>query len=128
MEENFDTLIDHYKNPRNYGVILSPSSSAEALNLSCGDKITFYIKVHRKVVRQAKFIGEGCSVALGVASFLAEFAENKTLLLLSSLQLEDIESKIGIVFSLSRKKCASVPLAALNSAAKNLVKRSKALP
>lgn len=116
MDENYEALIDHYKNPRNYGVLLSPTSSAEVQNLSCGDKITFYIKISKKIVTESKFSGEGCSVALGVASFLAEFSENKSLELLSSLKLEDIENKLGINFSLSRKKCALVSLEALAAA------------
>jgi nitrogen fixation NifU-like protein len=33
-------ILDHYKQPRNYGVLEGADASSEQANLSCGDKVT----------------------------------------------------------------------------------------
>ncbi len=69
-----ELLLDHYKNPRHYGVLDSPTFKSEEYNPSCGDKIEFYAVVDDSTIREIGFVSEGCIISKAVASILAEKA------------------------------------------------------
>ena len=65
-------ILDHYKQPRNYGVLEGADASSEQANLSCGDNIVMYLKVDEGVLRNIKFTGDGCAISKATASMLTE--------------------------------------------------------
>jgi len=74
---NLDTLyrqviMDHYKNPRNRGVIEDDSLTINMNNPTCGDRIQLTMKVENDVVVDAKFEGEGCSISMSSASMMTD--------------------------------------------------------
>jgi nitrogen fixation protein NifU and related proteins len=73
------TVMDHFKNPRNVGVIEGADGVGEVGNPVCGDMMTFYIKVKNNVIEDVKFQTFGCGAAIAVSSMVSEMAMGKTL-------------------------------------------------
>ncbi len=68
-----ELLLDHYKNPRNFGKLKTGKGTAFESNPSCGDKIGVAIKVNKKgEIGKISFWGEGCVVSMAAASMLTE--------------------------------------------------------
>ncbi len=74
-----DTVMDHFKNPRNAGVIEDADGIGEVGNIACGDMMAFYIKVKDKKLTDVKFQTFGCVAAIAVSSIVSEMAMGKTL-------------------------------------------------
>ncbi len=77
MSSNLDQLyrqviMDHYKNPRNKGVIDDNSLTINMNNPTCGDRIQLTLKVEDGKIESAKFDGEGCSISLASASMMTQ--------------------------------------------------------
>lgn len=78
---NLDTLyrqviMDHYKNPRNKGV-LNDSIVVDMNNPTCGDRIRLTMKIEDEKVMDAKFEGEGCSISMASASMMTQAIKGK---------------------------------------------------
>ena len=79
---NLDTLyrqviMDHYKNPRNRGVIEDDSLTINMNNPTCGDRIQLTLKIEDDKVVDAKFQGEGCSISMSSASMMTQAIKGK---------------------------------------------------
>ncbi len=72
-------VMDHFKNPRNVGVIEEADGVGEVGNPVCGDMMTFYIKVKNNVIDDVKFQTFGCGAAIAVSSMVSEMARGKTI-------------------------------------------------
>lgn len=79
MEEYSDKVKDHYKNPRNTGVIKNPSGEGTVGNPVCGDIMTIYINVDdNEVLTDVKFSTFGCGAAIATSSMITEMAVGMT--------------------------------------------------
>ena len=65
-----EVIIDHYKNPRNRGVLDSPELEFNGHNPLCGDTVTLHIQTDGKKVTDIKFQGEGCSISQASISMM----------------------------------------------------------
>ena len=74
-----ETVMDHFKNPRNVGEIPDADGVGEVGNPACGDIMTFYIKVKDDVLEDVKFQTFGCGAAIAVSSIVTEMAIGKSL-------------------------------------------------
>jgi nitrogen fixation protein NifU and related proteins len=74
-----ETVMEHFSNPRNTGVIEDADGVGEVGNPVCGDMMTFYIKVKEDVIEDIKFQTFGCVAAIAVSSIVSEMARGKTL-------------------------------------------------
>ncbi len=72
-------VMDHFRNPRNVGVIEDADGIGEVGNPVCGDMMTFYIKVKDNIIEDIKFQTFGCGAAIAVSSMVSELAKGKTL-------------------------------------------------
>jgi nitrogen fixation NifU-like protein len=72
-------VMDHFKNPRNVGVIEDPDGVGEVGNPLCGDMMTIYIKVENERIDDIKFQTFGCGSAIAVSSMLTEITKGKSL-------------------------------------------------
>jgi len=111
-----EKLLDHYKNPRNFGELDSADRMNELENISCGDSIKVYVKLAKDTIDDIKFTGEGCAVAVGTASMLMEYAKGKTIEEMKKFSLDDLVDLIGIDLTMSRLKCANLSLETLHNA------------
>lgn len=113
-----ENLLDHYKNPRNYGEMENPDIVAEDENLSCGDEVKFFVKLNGRVIEDIKFVSRSCAVCKASASMLTELVKGKTIDFVNSLTKKDILNFFGGSIDPSREKCALLPLRALQSKTK----------
>jgi nitrogen fixation protein NifU and related proteins len=72
-----ETVLDHYRQPRNSGRLLDANRTAEGYNPLCGDKLTLYLKVEDGVIRDVRFEGSGCAIATASASLMTESIKGK---------------------------------------------------
>ena len=73
-----DIILDHYRKPRNKGVLPGATSSAHLSNPTCGDEVTVEAIVDGGVIRDVRFTGHGCSIAQASASMMTEMAKGAT--------------------------------------------------
>ncbi len=74
-----EKVLDHFKNPRNVGVMEDADGVGEIGNPSCGDIMTFYIKVKDEKIEDVRFQTFGCGAAIAVSSMISEMAKGKTI-------------------------------------------------
>src|SRR5262249_39694873 len=67
-----DVLLDHFRNPRNYGSLPSPDAAYEEFNPLCGDRIRIELKISENRIAAARFVGDGCAISIAAASLLTE--------------------------------------------------------
>lgn len=71
-------ILDHNKNPRNYGKIENPDGFAHGNNPLCGDHVDIYLKINEGVIESVMFEGEGCAICNSSASMMTEALIGKT--------------------------------------------------
>lgn len=99
-------MLDHAKNPRNFGEIDDPTVSIKAINRHCGDEIKLYIKKEGDTVKDFKYTGTGCAVAMASASMLSEIIVGKKIEDLKHITKQEVLSNFGDTLTPSRQKCA----------------------
>jgi nitrogen fixation protein NifU and related proteins len=112
-----DFILDHYRNPRNFGRLESPDATAEDLNPLCGDQIRVDLKVEDGKVADVRFAGKGCAISLASMSMLSETLRGMPLEDVARLPVERVVENVGIGISPARMKCATLGLKVLRSAA-----------
>ncbi|MCX8033605.1 MAG: Fe-S cluster assembly scaffold protein NifU [Thermoleophilia bacterium] len=74
-----EQVMEHFRNPRNVGVIEDADGVGEVGNPVCGDMMRIYIKVKDGVIEDIKFQTLGCGAAVASSSMMTEMAKGKTL-------------------------------------------------
>jgi nitrogen fixation NifU-like protein len=75
-----EIILDHYKNPRNQGVLEGPTVHAqEGFNPLCGDEVTIYAQVEDGVVVDIKITGQGCSISRSSASLMSQAVKGQSI-------------------------------------------------
>ena len=111
-------ILDHYRNPRNFGHLSDPDASAEDLNPLCGDQIRMEFDVDDSgVVRDVRFSGKGCAISQASASMLTETIKGMPLEEIAKLSKDVVLESVGIGISPTRLKCATLGLRVAKSAA-----------
>jgi nitrogen fixation NifU-like protein len=111
-------ILDHYRNPRNFGRLDRPDAAAEDLNPLCGDRIRFELKVDDEGrVTDVRFSGRGCAISQASASMLSESIVGQKLEDIARMPKEKVLENVGIGISPARLKCATLGLKVLKSAA-----------
>ncbi|MBR5411295.1 MAG: Fe-S cluster assembly scaffold protein NifU [Clostridia bacterium] len=72
-----EKVMDHFRHPRNVGVIEDADGIGEVGNAKCGDIMTFYIKVDDDIVTDIKFETFGCGSAIASASMATELIKGQ---------------------------------------------------
>jgi len=74
-----ELLLDHYRRPRNRGVIDDADVTIQQRNPLCGDTLTLQLAFDGDRVREAAFNGEGCAISQAAASMLTQLLRGRTL-------------------------------------------------
>ena len=74
-----ETVMDHFRNPRNAGVIEDADGIGEAGNAVCGDIMMIYLKIQDGVIADVKFETFGCGSAIASSSMATELIRGKPL-------------------------------------------------
>ncbi len=124
-----ETILDHYHNPRNHGVIDTPSAKVEGVNPLCGDELTLYLSVTDGKISDVKLEAKGCSINTASGSMMTEVIVGKSLeeaheiintfkdMMMNKTKtdvelpddLEDLEALQGVKKYPVRIKCALLP-------------------
>ena len=113
-------ILDHYKNPRNFGRLDGAQISHEEYNPLCGDLVGMDLKVAGNRIEDVKFHGRGCAISQASASLLTERLKGMTLDEARTIGKEDVLDELGIEISPARLKCALLSLKVLKVGAYGL--------
>ena len=72
-----ETVMDHFRNPRNVGVIEDADGVGEVGNAKCGDIMKIYLKISDGVIADVKFETFGCGSAIASSSMATELIKGK---------------------------------------------------
>ncbi len=113
-------ILDHYRNPRNYGELAEPTFTHVGENTSCGDEITVDVALDEagETVEDVAFRGEGCAISQAAASLLTDEVRGMTLEELYALDRDDVLELLGVEVTPMRIKCAVLAEKVLQDGAK----------
>ena len=74
-----EKVMDHFKNPRNVGVIENADGIGEVGNAKCGDIMKIYLKIKDNVIDDVKFETFGCGSAIASSSMATEMIKGQPL-------------------------------------------------
>jgi len=112
-------VLDHYRNPRNYGVIEDADLVSKEAGPPCGDEVHFYLKLDRNRITDIRFTSSSCAICKASASMLSEMIKGKEGDYVMNLGEKDIMDMFGMDLEPNRRKCALLPLAAIKKGITN---------
>jgi nitrogen fixation NifU-like protein len=101
-------ILDHYKNPRNYGELEDPTFTHVGENPMCGDEIRMDVALadDGETIERVAFRGDGSAISQAAASMLSGELVGKTLAELQEMDRDDVTDMLGVDISPMRVKCA----------------------
>lgn len=131
-----EVILDHHRDPRNFGPLEGADVKVEGYNPLCGDRVELAIKVAAGKLTDCMFKGEGCSICMASASMMTEEVIGRPVVEVNEvvqgfralmkgeecpLAVEgDLESLVGVRNFPVRIKCALLPWTTLNDALKQV--------
>ena len=131
-----EVILDHGKNPRNFGVLEQYTCTAEGNNPMCGDQLTVYIDIKDDIVSDVSYRARGCAISIASASIMSSMIKGRTIeevhILFDKLHKlctgqevadDDDTEKLRVLSGVSefptRVKCATMSWHAVDSAIKS---------
>lgn len=95
-----EKVIEHFKNPHNWGKMRNPDSIGKAGNIYCGDVMWLYIKIGkdkkgREIIKNIKFETYGCTAAIATSSVITDLVKGKALEDALEFNRENIVKELG---------------------------------
>ena len=72
-----EKVMDHFRNPRNVGIIEDANGIGEVGNAKCGDIMKMYMKIEDDIIQDVKFETFGCGSAIASSSMATELIKGK---------------------------------------------------
>ena len=112
-----DEILEHYREPHNFGTLETPTAMHEGHNPLCGDRITIMIAIDGEgTVADVAFSGRGCAISQASASMLTDEIKGRPVAEVEAMTNQDILDLLGIEISPARLKCALLSLDTLQHA------------
>ncbi len=128
-----EVILDHNRQPRNFGEIEDADRVIDGVNPLCGDRMTLYVKLNGATVQDVSFRGTGCAISVASSSLMTERIKGASIeetmglfemvhdMLTSDAnepadELEKLVALAGVREYPSRVKCASLAWHALRAA------------
>lgn len=73
-----EMIVDHGRQPRNFGVISEATHQHAGNNPLCGDKLVVYMKIQNEIIQDIQFEGTGCAISVASASLMTEAVKGKS--------------------------------------------------
>jgi len=71
-------VLDHFRNPRNGGVVPDATASGRSRNEGCGDEVQLSLRLEGGAIAEARFLAQGCLASIACASRLTELVQGRT--------------------------------------------------
>ncbi len=129
-----EIILDHYRHPRNRGLLEAPDVTAEGVNPVCGDKIKLTLRYDGDRIEEVGFRGSGCAISQSSASLMSESIKRRTTAEAERMKREfeammtagaepaaelgDLEALQGVAKFHARVKCALLAWKVLEQALK----------
>jgi len=114
-----EIILDHYHNPRHFGIPKDMPQGVTADNPSCGDTLTFSVTITNGKIERVSFEGSGCALSMAGASLLAEHIHDMGVSNVTGLTSSDMIALLGVEVGPARTKCALLPLETVQKALHN---------
>src|SRR5919199_2462005 len=111
-----DFILEHYKRPRNFGLLEPHDLEAHDLNPLCGDELGVHIRVDDGKIADLRFHGHGCAISQAAASIASEELIGMPVDQVGELSADWVLEQLGIDISPTRRKCALLNLKVLRGA------------
>jgi nitrogen fixation NifU-like protein len=128
-----EVILDHNREPRNFGELSGADHVVDGVNPLCGDKMTLYVKLRGDVIEDVRFKGSGCAISVASSSLMTERVKGRpigaTLDLVAQVHamltgktdehgenMDKLAALAGVREFPSRVKCASLAWHALKAA------------
>ena len=130
-----DEILEHYREPHNFGTLDAPDASHEGHNPLCGDRLTVFFRRSGETLTEVCFQGSGCAISVASASMMTEAVSGHTAeevvrkfddfhaLVTGKLDRETAPERLGKLAVFSgvgefpvRVKCATLPWHTLRAA------------
>jgi nitrogen fixation protein NifU and related proteins len=73
-----DVILDHNRQPRNFGALEPADASVEGFNPMCGDHLTLRLRLNQDTISDIRFEGQGCAISTASASLMTEAVKGKS--------------------------------------------------
>lgn len=118
------TLLEHFLNPRNAGLMRKPDGTGVDEYEGCGDQARFFLRVREGRVVEARFQAYGCGPTIAAASAASERVAGRPLEGVLSLKSQEVEDAVDGLPD-DRRHVAEVVAGALRAAALDALRRQR---
>lgn len=118
------TVLDHFRNPRNVGVIENADAVGHFGNPSFSIAADLYLSVKDGVVTEAKSKSFGCGATIASGSVVTEMVKGKKLEEIAGITAEDVDKALGGLPE-SKSHCATLGAELIHAALKDYAERHK---
>ena len=102
-----EVILDHYRSPRNHGLLEPRDAHAEGQNPLCGDEISVTVRFGAgDVIEKVGFEGQGCAISQAATSMLSDLVTGRTAQEVAAMPKDELLEEIGIPLTPVRLKCA----------------------
>jgi len=117
MDELYrDYILEHYKQPRNFGELTEHDLEFQDKNPLCGDELGVHILVEDGKIADLKWHGQGCAISQAAASIASEELIGMPVDDAAALDADWMLEHLGITISATRRKCALLNLKVVRGA------------
>ncbi|NMA51761.1 MAG: iron-sulfur cluster assembly scaffold protein, partial [Peptococcaceae bacterium] len=119
-----DKVIEHFLNPQNAYKMPDPDAEGSFGDPSCGDALTFYLKIKDNRIEDISYLVYGCTASIATSSMTSVLAKGKSLFEAYEITEEDV---IEALDGLPEHKihCSNLVVTALRNAINNYYKKLK---
>jgi nitrogen fixation protein NifU and related proteins len=115
-----DKILQHARQPKNFGRVVDPDIQFEELNPLCGDRIRVELRLaNGGEILEARFSGEMCAIAKGSASILLQSLEGRTVAAIVEISDAEVLESLAGDIPKNRIQCALLPISALRGAVRS---------
>lgn len=113
-------VLEHFKNPHNFGSMTHPTALGQVGNPACGDVMKLYLKIEKNkssqdFIKDVKFETMGCAAAIATSSAVTDLAKGKTLEKALALDNKDVIAALEYLPEI-KIHCSLLAIDALNEA------------
>jgi nitrogen fixation NifU-like protein len=112
-----ELILDHYKSPRNHGLLEPADARAEGQNPLCGDEVAVSVRIGEDDrIEEVGFEGRGCAISQAATSMLTDLVKGRRAEEVAAMPKDELLDELGIPLTPVRLKCAILGLGVLKLA------------